>query len=319
MTDTPVVHVAAAVVFDPQGRVMITRRPAHAHQGGLWEFPGGKLEAGESAQDALQREIFEEVGIELVSFHPLIRVHHAYPDKSVLLDVWRVDEFTGEAHGREGQALQWVLPGQLVDYEFPAANQPIINAACLPERYLISPEPDMSEQKFLSSVSQALESGIRLLQLRAKNMPAESYLRLAHKVQQLCRAANCHLMLNAQPEVVMQIGADGVHLSSGRLMALSVRPLSREYRVAASCHSRAELQHAAAIGVDFAVLGPVAATLSHAGTQAMGWDGFYELADQAALPVYALGGMKQQDLEQALANGAQGIAAIRGLWPLTSD
>ncbi|WP_455217074.1 NUDIX domain-containing protein, partial [Kaarinaea lacus] len=120
------VHVAAAAIFDEQGQVLIARRPDHVHQGGLWEFPGGKVENDEVVFDALKRELHEELGIDIVKARPLIQVVHDYVDKSVLLDVYRVDCFEGKAHGREGQPLEWVEPARLNQFSFPEANLPII-------------------------------------------------------------------------------------------------------------------------------------------------------------------------------------------------
>ena len=108
-----VVHVAAAALVDDDGRVLLARRADEAHQGGLWEFPGGKLERDESIDDGLRRELHEELGIDIVSHRPLIRVRHDYDDRSVLLDVHRVDAGRGEPHGREGQPLAWVAVDEL--------------------------------------------------------------------------------------------------------------------------------------------------------------------------------------------------------------
>ncbi len=121
-----VIHVAVGVIVDPTGAVLIARRPEHAHQGGLWEFPGGKVEAGETVEAALRRELREELGIELRAAEPLLAVRHAYPDKSVLLDVWRVTAYRGTPHGREGQPLVWMRPADMVDSAFPVADAPII-------------------------------------------------------------------------------------------------------------------------------------------------------------------------------------------------
>lgn len=298
---------------------MITRRPEHVHQGGLWEFPGGKVETGERCRQALDRELHEEVGIEVFSARPLIRLHYEYPDKSVLLDVWRVDKFAGDAHGRENQPLQWVLPENLSDYKFPQANLPIISAVRLPEIYSITPEPDADEPAFLASLTLALRSGIRLVQLRAHSLPLAAYVRLADKVRQLCHQYGACLILNAAPDLVAEVGADGVHLNSQRLMALSERPLEKKYWVAASCHSLEELRQAEAIDVDFVVLGPVAKTASHPGNPVLGWKNFHALTDQASIPVYALGGMSRDDCGRAFEQGAQGIAAIRSLWVRAID
>ncbi len=309
-----VVTVAAAAVFDGEGRVLITRRAEDAHQGGLWEFPGGKLEAGEDVRAALQRELAEEVGIHITRARPLIRVRHDYPDKSVLLDVWRVDAFAGEAHGREGQPLRWVAPEALDGLAFPAANAPIVRAVQLPDAYLITPDlGDTPPADFLRHLASRLQAGIRLVQLRAKSLDADAYLRLAREAAALCHRYGARLLLNADARQVSAAGADGVHLSSGALRQCEGRPLAAGL-VAASCHDAEELARAAAIGADFALLSPVAATASHPDIEPLGWARFEEWVATAPFPVYALGGMGPDDIETAWAHGGQGVAAIRALW-----
>lgn len=313
---TAIVHVAAAVIVNTRGEVLISRRPDHAHQGGLWEFPGGKVEAGETALQALRRELHEELGIDVRSARPLIRIPHDYPDKSVLLDVWQVSAFDGEAHGREGQPVQWVAPRRLRDFAFPTANRPIIAAARLPERYLITPEPG---EDFLARLERACAAGIRLLQLRAASLPDSEYLRLAREVCELAHRHGAEVLLNADPAAVAAAGADGVHLPAWRLRALERRPLSADLWVAASCHAADELAQAARIDCDFAVLGPVLPTASHPGAAHLGWEALHALAEISAVPIYALGGLREADLAAAWQAGAQGIAAIRGLWPEASS
>lgn len=121
-------HVAVGVILDEFHNILITRRAPDAHQGGLWEFPGGKVEAGESLALALARELREELGISIGRTSGLLEIRHDYGDKSVLLDVHVVWEFSGEARGLEQQPLAWVAPGELADYAFPAANAPIVEA-----------------------------------------------------------------------------------------------------------------------------------------------------------------------------------------------
>ncbi len=120
------IRVAVGIIADANGAILITRRPDHVHQGGLWEFPGGKVEADETVETALRRELHEELGIAVQAVEPLLRVRHSYPDKTVVLDVWRVTAYHGEPHGREGQPLAWALPEKLADFTFPAADEPII-------------------------------------------------------------------------------------------------------------------------------------------------------------------------------------------------
>ena len=308
------INVVAAAVFDGSGRILITRRPDHVHQGGLWEFPGGKIETGESVSAALARELHEEVGVELQQARPLIRVAHAYPDKKVLLDVWRVDGFTGEAHGKEGQPFKWVEPGQLADFSFPDANLSIISAVQLPDLYLITPDPGSDTQAFLKQLETCLSKGVRLVQLRAKSLTREDYIELAKQVKKLCVEFGAKLILNADPELVSAVDADGVNLTGQRLLALDKRPLPDNKWVSASCHIAGDIAHASAIGVDFAMLSPVQATASHPETKPLGWEKFQDMCECAPFPVYALGGVKPDNLGQAFDHGAQGIAAIRALW-----
>jgi len=193
------IHVAAAAIFDEQHRVLLSKRPAHVHQGSLWEFPGGKLEAGETVEEGLRRELQEELGITPVLSRPLIRIAHDYPDKSVLLDVWRVDGIHGVPRGLEGQQIQWVPVAQLPSYAFPAANLPIIKAVCLPEYYLITPEPGREAASFLAGLEYSLSQGVSLLQLRAKQLSDKDYRALIPEVLQRCRRANDSRGVTAMP------------------------------------------------------------------------------------------------------------------------
>lgn len=308
------IHVAVAAIIDEQRRVLLSKRSAHVHQGGLWEFPGGKLEDGENIEQGLRRELQEELGVTPARARPLIRVVHDYPDRSVLLDVWRIDRINGRPHGREGQPVEWVPVDLLPNYAFPAANLPIVNAVSLPECYLITPEPGLAIHRFLDELESSLANGVSLLQLRAKNLSDNEYRALIPEVLQRCRQVNARMLLNAEPGIAREFGAAGVHLTSERLMALSARPLDNTYLVAASCHSLEQLEHAVNLGLDFAVVSPVRPTSSHPGAQPLGFSGLHDLTEQSSIPVYALGGMQVADLATAFRYGAQGIAAIRGLW-----
>lgn len=309
-------HVVAAVIENDRGEVLIARRHEHLHQGGLWEFPGGKVEAGEDRFNALRRELGEELGIETLDAHPLIRIPYHYPDRQVLLDVWRVNTYRGEPHGAEGQPIKWVPRDELYRYDFPAANRPIINAARLPSRYLITPEPgDKANWPiFLRQLEQSLKSGISLVQLRATQLDSRQFLALAEEVVACCHRYGAKLLLNADISAVDASGADGIHLNAGRLKAAERRPVEEGQLCAASCHSLEELRRAEQLGLDFALLSPVMPTATHPQAPPMGWSGFQSLSEQCSIPLYALGGMTPEDLPDAWRYGAQGIAAIRALW-----
>lgn len=181
------IHVVAAVIRGTDGRILIARRADTQHQGGLWEFPGGKVEEGEGVEAALARELREELGIEVTRSRALIKVSHDYPDKQVLLDVREVEAFTGEPHGAEGQPLEWVSPRDLAQYEFPGANKPIVAAARLPDQYLITPD-GLEVPKMLKGIQKAVANGTRLIQLRAPDMYDPKYRDVAVDAVGLCGA-----------------------------------------------------------------------------------------------------------------------------------
>ncbi len=313
-TDKPV-HVVAAVLRDARGRILLARRTAGRDLAGAWEFPGGKVEAGETARQALDRELHEELGIRVKSARPLVSVPQAYPTKRIVLDVHEVDAFEGTPRGREKQALAWSPLDKLASYPMPPADRPVVGVLTAPGRYLITPEPMPAERSaFLARLDKALEAGIRRVQLRARDWPAATLADLARDVAQRCRQRGAELLLNGEPALAAELGV-GLHLRASQLMALEERPLPPELPVAASCHDAAELAQAERLGLDFAVLGPVRATDSHPGAPVLGWEGFHSLREHVSLPIYALGGMRAADVATARRHGAQGVAAIRGLWP----
>ena len=309
------IHVAAAVIRGADGRVLIAKRPLDKHQGGLWEFPGGKVEAAESVEAALARELQEELGIVVTAAQPLIQVRHDYPDKQVLLDVWEVQAFTGEPHGAEGQPLTWATADQLTDFSFPAANQPIVTAARLPQRYLITPD-GIAPQRLLDGLARALDNGIRLIQLRVPYLPPADYLSLANRALALCEG-RADLMLKGPLQWACDFPAAGWHLTASQLreQAGQERPVATNRWLAASCHDAEELALAAALGVDFVTLSPVLATASHPDASPLGWPQVVDLLLGFDRPAYLLGGLEVSDVSRARQVGAQGVAAIRAFWP----
>jgi 8-oxo-dGTP diphosphatase len=309
-------HVVAAVIDNGRGEVLIARRHDYLHQGGLWEFPGGKVEQGEAVTAALRRELMEELAIAPVVSHPLIRIPYHYPDRKVLLDVWRVTAYQGTPRGVEGQPLAWVEKPALSKYAFPAANRPIITAAQLPSCYLITPDPGGEEgwPDFLQQLRHSLQAGISLVQLRATSLTRDDYLRLARGVQVCCMEYDAVLLLNAEVSVLKECDAAGLHLNSRQLMAMQDRAMVGDKLLGASCHTLEQLRQAERIGVDFAVFSPVKLTASHPEAAPVGWHQFHCMSERTTLPLFALGGMAVEDLGDAWRHGAQGIAAIRSLW-----
>ncbi|MEO8012003.1 MAG: Nudix family hydrolase [Dokdonella sp.] len=309
---SPSVHVVAAVIRDDGDRVLLAQRPPGKHLAGLWEFPGGKVEPGERAEAALIRELEEELNIHAHIGAPVISIPHG----RIRLDVFNIASHTGRLHAREGQALRWTTLADIDIDLLPEADRPVVAALRLPDRYLIAPAPRASEiPEFLRSIKRALVSGSRLLQLRLPGWTRDEVASLARAVRDLCRQHGASLLLNSDWQLAEVLGLDGVHLPSRIAMNLSRRPVGPHRWLAVSCHNADELQHAASIGADFATLSPVNFTPSHTDSISLGWPHFTDLVANAPLPVYALGGMQVSDIETARASGAQGIAAIRALWP----
>ncbi len=313
--DMKVLQVAVGVVKNTKGQVLISLRDESLHQGGLWEFPGGKIETNETAEQALVRELKEELAIKVTAATHLITVKHQYPDIAVLLNVFLVENYTDDAKSCEGQAFKWINPIDLKDYEFPAANQPIITAACLPAYYAILDDAD--ESLLLVNLQKILSRGVKLIQLRLKTSSSDNIKQFIEEALLLCRQEDALLLINSAVQNAPNIAVNGIHLTRHDLMAATKRPYFTSSStklacwVAASCHNLQELQHAQAIGVDFVVLAPVLNTKTHPETKPLGWEQFAKLVSQVNLPVYALGGLSEAELNSARTAGAQGISAIR--------
>jgi 8-oxo-dGTP diphosphatase len=307
-------HIAVAVISNNRGDVLISQRHSSAIHGGFWEFPGGKVEPGELVEQALQRELTEELGIEVRRMRQLIRLPYSYPEHNVFLDVWCVDEFEGEPSGLEGQPIRWVAREQLSKYKFPEANSRIIGAINLADYLLITPDPGEEAQwpVFLSHLKQRLYGSAATLMviLRAKSLNSRQYQELAQQVASICSEQQVVLQLTE----VSDLPSVGLHLTSAQLRAAPTNLCEAVGSLSASCHDLAELKLAERLGVDFALLSPVLATMTHPDATPLGWQQFQKCVDQVAIPVYALGGMTPADLGMAHQHGAQGVAAIRALW-----
>ena len=310
-----IVHVAVAVIKNELNQTLIQQRAADTHQGGLWEFPGGKLEAGETLEQALQREIHEELGIQVESSRPLIKVSHDYGDRKVLLDVHLVRQWCGQIQAREQQPLQWVGDEDLNNYPMPEADRPIVSALQLPSSYVITPSQIETPDKLLIHLERLLEQGERLFLYRVKSLLGMRHEELIDAMLIRCHRHQAKLLIHEKnrQQLTKSIEADGRHLTEDSLMGIDSGNLSQGL-LSVSCHSLEALKKAQAIGADFAMLSPVEETGSHPGVLPLGWPAFAEIVSQANIPVYALGGMTVDKLEKAWLHGAQGVAGISSWW-----
>ena len=306
------IHVVAGVLRDKQGNILLAQRPVDKHLGGLWEFPGGKCEANESAVDALSRELHEELGITKIHSRHLIQVRHDYGDKKIFLDVYLVTDWQGEPVGKEGQPLAWGSLKEMERYDMPAADEPIIKALKLPTRYLITP-PDLSAAEVLDQLKVNLDKGERLFHWRLFGLNAQDWSETLLQANTLAANYDASIMVNASVDDHKKYQLTSWHLNSRQLHELSERP-EDVVMLSASCHNEKDLQQAAKLGVDFCVLSPVLPTRSHPDATPLGWDVFKGLVEKVNVPVFALGGMSPDQEVKALESGAQGVAGIRGLW-----
>ena len=312
LNNTNIVEVAAAVLQKPDGSFLLAQRPPDKIWAGYWEFPGGKIEPGETPNHALVRELREELGITVQTAYPWLTRVFAYPHATVRLHFFRVTAWSGELHPHEGQQFAWQHVHDVSVAPVLPANAPILRALSLPTLYAISNVAELGEDEFIKRLEAALDKGLRLVQLREKDYSRDALLALALKMLPLLRRHDARLIINADIELAKEIGADGVQLTGAQLAGLSVRP-DVEW-CAASCHNAEELRRAEALGCDFVLLSPVLPTQSHPGAPHLGWENFAEIAAGSSMPVYALGGLTQADMQTAWQHGAHGISLLRQAW-----
>ena len=291
------IDVAAAVILRPDGSFLMARRPPGKLYAGYWEFPGGKIDPGEAPAAAIARELHEELGIDIGPPCPWITRVFEYPHGIVHLRFFRIFEWRNEPHPREGQDIGWQTLDKLVSGPMLPANAPILASLALPWEYAVTNASQTGEAAMLAQIERRLADGLKLIQVRE---PAGGE-RFADQVIALARRYGARVMTKAP-----HAGADGVHFTAAQLMTLKERP--KRGLAAASCHTREELEHAMRLGLDFAVLGSVK------DKGAIGWRRFAEIAAQASIPVYAIGGLTPADLDQARRAGAHGLSMIRGAW-----
>ncbi|MGH8675967.1 MAG: Nudix family hydrolase [Burkholderiales bacterium] len=303
------VEVAVAVIERADGAFLLAQRPAGKAYEGWWEFPGGKVHDGERAQAALVRELREELGIDVSAAFPWITRIFTYPHATVRLNFFRVVEWSGEPQPREKQAIRWQRFDAPMAEPMLPANAPVLRSLALPLEYAVTCAETLGIEEMLARIELRLKQGLRLVQVRDKGLHdragfARAVIALAHR-------HGAKVLVNGDEAAARAVGADGVHWSAAALGSAQARPAG--LLCGASCHTAAELERAAALECDLAVLGPVLDTTTHAGST-LGWDRFADLARGAPIPVFAIGGLRPSDLDEARRSGAHGLAMIRGSW-----
>ncbi|MEO4108819.1 NUDIX domain-containing protein [Acinetobacter pittii] len=293
----PIVDVAIAILIH-RGKILVGWREEQQHQGGKHEFPGGKVEQGETPEEACRREIYEEVGIGLKDWHQFDYIHHEYDDIIVNLHLFHSyvpDELLNLIH----QPWAWYTRDQLLHLNFPKANKDIIKRLYWP--HLIK----------ISNTLNPVESSEALLYWRIEN-ESEQYI---EQLTALNEGQRSNLIINVDiwrqlsPELQKQIKT--VHLKQSQLMNLHKGDLTVGVRYIAACHDAVSLKQAQQIGCDAVFISPVKSTTTHPEAVALGWERFSDLAQNSQIPVFALGGVHPDDLATAQQHGAYGLAGIR--------
>ena len=307
------VQVAAAVIERADGSVLLAQRPHGKAYAGYWEFPGGKLEPGETPRAALVRELHEELGIAVTKASPWLVQEFVYPHAHVELHFFRVRAWDGDPVGHDGQAFAWQDPRDVRVAPLLPANTRVMQALALPLVYGITCAEDIGEAAFLARAERALAAGLRLLQIRERTWEMRRREAFAARVVALGARHGARALWNGDAADARRLGCAGVHWTAHALATATSRP--PDLLVGASCHTHDDVQRASALGIDFVVLGPVHATPTHPDAAPLGWDGFSNAAEGTRVPIYALGGMAPGELDAAIAHGAHGIAMRRHAWP----
>ena len=299
----PVTEVAAAVIERP-GEFLLAQRPEGKPYPGYWEFPGGKIEADEDARAALARELAEELGIVVREATPWITRMYVYTHATVRLHFFRVSAWDGEPQPLEDQAIAWQPVGRPNVSPMLPANAPVLAALALPAVMVVSNAQELGLDDWIRGASEAAMREPLLVQVREKAWNRQRVQHLLSRVLTRTEPFGARVVVNSDCGAYPQ--ATGVHLSAKGLMAARERPAYA--LVGASCHDEAELDHAAEIGVDYVVVGPVKATPSHPQATPLGWARFAALVRGRPMPAYAIGGLTRDDLREARAHGAHGVA-----------
>ncbi|WP_447507542.1 NUDIX domain-containing protein [Acinetobacter lactucae] len=294
----PIVDVAIAILIH-RGKILVGWRQEEQHQGGKHEFPGGKVEQGETPEDACRREIYEEVGIGLKDWHQFDYIHHEYNDIIVNLHLFHSyvpDELLNLIH----QPWAWYTRDQLLHLNFPKANKNIIKRLYWP--HLIK----------ISNTLSTVESSDALLYWRIEDESEQQYIEQLTALDEEQRSnliINVDMWQQLSPELQKQIKT--VHLKQSQLMNLHKGDLTVGVRYIAACHDAVSLKQAQQIGCDAVFISPVKTTATHPEAVALGWERFSDLAQNSQIPVFALGGVHPDDLTIAQQHGAHGLAGIR--------
>lgn len=315
----PYIRVAAGVIINQNQNILLAQRPEGKPWSGWWEFPGGKIEEGESVEQALSRELEEELGIKIAGAQIWVRYIYEYPKNIVELWFCKVTQWQGEPKGLENQALAWTLPHKAHELGdlLPASLAPL-QWLQIPQVYALSQwqKPEHVEH-YMTRFEAALAQGVRLFQFREPNWPdgpaAKSLKAVFASMLARCHEKGVRLIVNSVHPISWALMADGIQLRAQDAVQLEQRPLPKDKLVGVSCHHLADILYAQQLDTDFMVLGHVLNTPSHPDAEPLGWTQFQTFAQEAGRPVFAIGDQSPATLAQAQFHGAHGVAILRAI------
>lgn len=306
--------VAAGILINAEGQFLLGSRPTGKPYAGYWEFPGGKLEQGETAHQALCRELLEEMGITVEHATPWLTQRFDYPHANVELRFFKVTDWSGTLHGHEGQELAWQSTGQLNVSPILPANGPILRSLTLPPQISISNVTELGSERFLAQLKAKWAQEPAWVLLREPQLSASDYAQLVQTVQRIPRPLGGKIIVHRDLELARELQIDSIHFTASQLAALTQRPSDMDW-VSASTHNASDLQHVEHLGLDYAFLGHVNVTPSHPSDTPLTWTGFEELVSHGwRFPILAIGGQSPATLSTAQTHGGHGIAVLRAAW-----
>ena len=302
------IEVVVGVIRNNSKKIFITKRMKNQFMSGYWELPGGKVENGEKHSSAIERELYEEIGIKIEKYSLFQTIQQQYPGKTINLSVYVIEKYSGTPIGKQGQDYLWGSIDKLEKYKLLPTMWKIFKRLSLPTCYWITPDNHKSNS-VLEQCNQRIFEGVKIIQLRSKSQLKEAYI---EKFYKLCQLNQSKLILN-MPHISFDEPCDGWHLTSNKLMSSSKKQFPDHKLIGASAHNMEEVMQAEKILADYVSLSPINKTFSHPETKPLGWERVSQIISQCQIPVYLLGGMEKDFMEKALIIGAQGIAGIRGL------
>jgi 8-oxo-dGTP diphosphatase len=301
------IDVAVGVLKRADGRVLMAERTPGQLSAGFWELPGGKVDPGETPLQAAVRELAEEIGITALAVRPWIQYHHVFRTRNLRLFFFRIDRWSGEPQGCEGQRLAWVDPANPDVAPILPSVERVLLALGLPALYAVSDTARRGgPERFLGLLPDAFKDGLRLVQVREPAMAPDQRVHFAKRVAGLAQPFGARVVLNGSALEARRAGLGALHSTAAELRRITARPRVSLWMV--SCHRAEDLRRAEQLGADAAVISPVLSNAAHPERPTLGWTGFRNLVATAAIPLFAQGGLSPNLLPQAQAAGAAGIA-----------